>query len=193
MKILTFTKLKDSLDKLFKEKKTKWLVIVGIAGIVLIMLGDFLGSPSKKTPSSSELQFDNDAYNIQYVEKLQKDLTEFISKIEGVGAVEVLVTLETGVQYVYATNTKSSDDSSYTSDDKQSQKWSQESNIIIVDGAGGKEPLVLKRIEPVVQGVVVVCGGADNIKVKEAVIEAVTTLCGIGSNRVSVTKMAIQA
>jgi stage III sporulation protein AG len=137
MKILTFTKLKDSIDKLFKEKKTKWLVIVGIAGIVLIMLGDFLGGSPKKALSSSELQFDNDAYNAQYVEKLQKDLTEFISKIEGVGAVEVLVTLETGVQYVYAANTKTSDDSSYTSDNKQSQKSSQESNIIIVDSGDG--------------------------------------------------------
>jgi stage III sporulation protein AG len=40
-----------------------------------------------------------------------------------------------------------------------------------------------------VQGVVVVCEGAGDIFVRQAVIDAVTTLCGIPANRVSVAKM----
>ena len=178
---MTFGKLKDSFDKLFKDKKMKLLVIAGIIGILLLFVGDLFGTGnSNKTKSMPD--FDNDAYNEQFIKRMQQDLYNVISRIEGVGEVEIVVTLETGVQYEYATNSK-------TSTDGSSQKSSSEYTIITVDGQNGKEPLVLRRIEPTVKGVVVVCEGADNIYVKQAIIDIVTTLCGISANRVSVAKL----
>jgi stage III sporulation protein AG len=161
---------------------------VGLIGILLIFAGEMLNFDANKKSNNSP-SVDENTYNEQYVQKLQADLTSFISKIEGVGQVEVLVTLETGVQYVYATNQKSTGDSAQKSEEDYSQKTSSETSVILMDGENGKEPLVLKRIEPVVQGVVVVCQGADNINVKQMVIETVSTLCGIKTNRVSVAKM----
>lgn len=187
MKILNTGNWKKTFDKLFKDKKTRLLVIVGIAGILLIFISDLFTSPT--TTKSDAPSFDNTTYNEQYVQKLQDDLTALISKIDGVGQVEVLVTLETGVQYVYATDYKKTDDSSQSSTDAHSQKSSSESSIIIIEGQNGKEPIVLKRIEPTVQGVVVVCQGAGDVRVQQAVTDAVTTVCGIKTNRVSVAKM----
>ena len=40
-----------------------------------------------------------------------------------------------------------------------------------------------------VQGVVIVCEGGGSARVREDVTEAVSVLCGIGANRISVTKM----
>jgi hypothetical protein len=180
MKIMTLGGFKDSFKKLFKDRKSKMLVMAGIAGILLLFVGDIFGSGAGKTQSIPE--FDNDAYNAQFVEKTMQDLYGVISKIEGVGEVEIAVTLETGVQYEYAANSK-------TTSDGTSQKSSSEHTLITVDGKNGKEPIVLKRIEPTIKGVVVVCTGADNIYVKQAVIDIATTLCGISANRVSVAKL----
>lgn len=188
MKIMTFGKFKDSFNKVFKDKKTKILAIVGVAGILLLFMGDLFGTGTKNPPASLA-GFDNEAYNEQFLQKMHADLTSVISKIEGVGQVEVVVTLETGVQYVYATNNKSASDGTYKSEDEYSTRDSNESSLIIIDGQNGKEPVVLKRIEPTIQGVVVVCEGADNVYVKQAVLNTVTTLCGVTANRVSIAKL----
>jgi len=54
---------------------------------------------------------------------------------------------------------------------------------------GRREALVLTRRPPRVQGVVIVCEGADNILVQEKLISVVTTALGIPSTRVSVVKI----
>lgn len=186
MKTMTFGKLKESFDKLFKDKKTKWIVLAGIVGMVLILLSEVFSGPTASNATMDTPTFDNEAYNEAYIQKMQVDLVALISKIQGVGQVDVLVTLETGVQYVYATDNKTTQDSS-----EKANKSTEESSLIVIEGKNGKEPVVLKRIEPTIQGVLVVCQGAGNIEVKQAVIDAVTTLCGIKSNRVSVAKMTV--
>lgn len=174
--------LKEIFDKAFKDKKMRLIAVVAAAGVALLLLGNlFTGSGT--TQKSDAPLFDNDAYNAEFISNRQQELQRLISAIDGVGRVQIEVSLATGVQYVYATNDKSSTDSN-------GDRSSSESTIITVDGANGKEPVVLKRIEPTIQGVVVVCDGADNIFVKQAIIEAVTRLCGITVNRVSVAKMA---
>lgn len=175
-------KFKETFEKIFKDKKMRLIALAAVAGVALLLLGNvFTGSGSQKTTNTP--LFDNDAYNMQFIQNRQQELQRMIQVIDGVGRVQVEVSLETGVRYVYATNDKSSSDGN-------AGKSSNESTIIVVDGQNGKEPIVLMRIEPTIQGVVVVCDGADNVFVKQAIIEAVTRLCGISANRVSVAKMA---
>ena len=49
--------------------------------------------------------------------------------------------------------------------------------------------LLLKEITPTVAGVVVVCSGADDVNVRQRVVDVVTTALGTSSNRVCVTLM----
>lgn len=161
------------------------------AGVLLIALSGLGDGKSKAAKDEVNATFSDEAlnrYNAQFVADVEAKLTAFISQINGVGNASVLVTLETGVQYVYATEQKSSDDSSFSDGRSESTKTSSESSLIIIDGGSGETPVLLKRIEPTILGVVVVCDGADNSQVRESVTEAVKTLCGVGSNRVSVTK-----
>ena len=123
------------------------------------------------------------AYNAAYVQQTQEKLAAFLAKIDGAGSCDVLVTLESGVQYVYATEEKQQSDVA-----EKDAKNSSESSVTVIDAGDGEAPILLKRIEPTILGVVVVCDGAGDPSVREAVIETVTTLCGIGANRVSVTK-----
>jgi len=188
MKILTFGKVKDDVTRFVKEKRTALLVAAGIAGILLLLVSDLAGGKEEKSAGAAA-SFDNDAYNAQFVAQLETDLKNLLLSVEGTGDVEVKVTLETGVRYVLAKNEKTSSDVSQKSEWEYSEQLQSQSDIIIIDGKDGEEPIILQRVEPVVQGVVVVCEGASDIFVKQSVVEIVTTLCGVSANRVSVVQM----
>ena len=47
----------------------------------------------------------------------------------------------------------------------------------------------VKRVLPVFRGAVVLCDGADDASVRLSVTQAVSTVCGIGADKVTVLKM----
>ena len=55
---------------------------------------------------------------------------------------------------------------------------------------GKKEALVLTQLEPKIQGVVIVCEGAGNIRVEADLTNVVTTALNIPSTRVCVVKIS---
>ncbi|MFQ7243101.1 MAG: hypothetical protein ACLRO1_11965, partial [Agathobaculum sp.] len=61
---------------------------------------------------------------------------------------------------------------------------------VIADGSRGEKPVTVKSLLPTFRGAVVLCDGADNAQVRLAVTQAVSTVCGIGSDKVTVLKMA---
>lgn len=102
-----------------------------------------------------------------------------------------MVTLENGVEYVYATqdkiNTNRVEDTNGDSN-KVSQKDDSEKSIIVVDTDQGRQGLLVTEIQPTVKGVVVVCQGGDNAAVSQRIVDAITTALNISSKRVCVTK-----
>ena len=93
-----------------------------------------------------------------------------------------MLTLESTGEAVYASDTRESANSG--------QSTSREQNITVVSDSGyGQRPVTVKELYPTFRGAVVLCEGADNIHVRCAVVEAVSTLCGIGADKVAVLKM----
>ncbi|MCI8496908.1 MAG: stage III sporulation protein AG [Clostridiales bacterium] len=182
-----------SVKKLFSgklkgEKGRKLLVIAGIAGIALILLSDFWPSGGGTQTAAAQ-----ETTNAEYAEQLEQKLSVLIGNISGVGKSEIMVTLENGVEYVYANEErKTTDKTEDISDSTQRVQQSNdvEQNVITVDDAsGGKKALVRTQIEPQVKGVVVVCEGGDQELVQQRVTNAVTTALNITSRRVCVTKL----
>ena len=67
---------------------------------------------------------------------------------------------------------------------------SRESDVSVVsNGSYGETPVTVKRVLPVFRGAVVLCDGADDASVRLSVTQAVSTVCGIGADKVTVLKM----
>ena len=170
------------------EKGVRLVLILGLAGMALILLSEFWpGGETEKAPEGAAVQVD-------YAAQLEEKLTRLVTSIEGVGKAQVLVTLENGVEYVYASEEKKNTDVThdYSGQEvtKLHEKDNSESNYILVDGSGGKEALIRTQKEPKVKGVVVVCEGAGKAEVEEQVIRAVTTALNLSSVQVCVSQMA---
>ena len=67
-----------------------------------------------------------------------------------------------------------------------------EQTYILIDGAGGEQPLVTAELEPQVKGVVVVCEGGDQPDVVGKVVDAVKVALDISSTRISVSKLTVK-
>lgn len=183
---------KKMFDKLFAKKSfSKWILIFGIIGMALIFLSSFWPESQTNTEQTADVA----ASDVEtYTQQLETKVTNLVSQIDGVGNCSVMITLENGVENVYANSEKNSNDSTddYNGDGNQktTERKDSEQNIVVVDGSDGKEALMVTQKEPTVKGVVVVCDGADNPVVVQRVTDAVTTALNVKSNRVSVVKAA---
>ena len=167
-------------------KGVKLAVAIGVLGMVLILLSEWLPSGTKETAAEVP-QKTTEGYRAETEARLETLLTG----MQGVGSCQVYVTLENGVEYVYAKEQKENSDYSENKNEgseKVSKSDNTQENIIIIDKNGEKTGLVLTEIQPQVKGVVVVCDGGDNAAVTERVVAAVTTALNISSRRVCVTK-----
>jgi len=191
-------KLSGEVSRLLSgDVKLKLIVLLGLLGMAIILISQFIdhGGNARSDPpliaNSAELTTD------EYIQALEARLQSLISEIDGVGRSRVMVTLESGVQYVYAQEQRRSTDSTRESGEDLAVggrfSESVEQRFILVDTEfGRREALVLTRLPPRVQGVVIVCEGADNIHVEQKLISVVTTALGIPSTRVSVVKIAFE-
>lgn len=160
-------------------KRYKFVVLVLLLGIALLLL------PSKSkvstdtttnTPPSQST--DDEAYRLALEERLSAVLTE----TTGAGRVLVLLTLRTGTQTVFQTDTSITTDAA--------ERSSEERKTVILSRGSAYDEAAASTVEyPQFQGAVVVCEGADDPAVKLGVVNAVSALTGLSSNRITVLKM----
>lgn len=184
-------KANDMVSK-FKQmdvkKKIQYLIAILI---VIVILAIYFASAGKEQPII-ETQEPSLAAAGQNEDSLEQKLKNILSRIEGAGEVEVMITYETGTEIVPAisvdtqttTKTDTRDNGTSTTDSQNTQ-----SEIVTINGSGGSSALVLKEKSPIVKGVIVVAKGADDITVKLNLLKAVQTILNVGSHQVDVYKM----
>ena len=107
---------------------------------------------------------------------MEERLEHILSQIAGAGTVQVLLTEEAGRQTLYQTDIQS-DDSRRTED-----------TVLVEDAARTEAGLVRQTLEPIYRGAVVLCDGADQSGVRLAIVNAVSSVTGLGADRICVLK-----
>ena len=163
--------------------KYRALLVVLLAGVLLLASGGWLGSgrrdPVQETAPAAA---DEEGFSLSAFEE---NLNQKLAAIEGVGRVGLMLSLDQTEEAVYAVNTRRTD--------SEAGGQSYESDLTVVsDGSYGETPVTVKNLLPTFRGAVVLCDGADNAEVRLAVTQAVTTVCGIGADKVTVLKMAAE-
>lgn len=176
------------IKKLYKKmlsSKYIYVILIGFVGIFLI----FISTIKKKEPHQ-KTKVENKSFqnSEEYTKHLETKLNNIISKIKGVGRSQVLVTLENGVENIYANSEKTATNSNENLSGKMSTRNDSQKDIAMVDTKEGKQALVVTQKEPKIKGVLVVCDGADNSLVVEQVYDAISKPLNIKRNRLSVVK-----
>lgn len=159
-------------------KKYRYPLLILALGVILMLLPT--GGNKREESGASETAreeisadpFDLDAFTAR-TEKI-------LSGISGVGRVQVLLTLETdGVQ------TYLSDETS-RQEGEESQRQSQ---TVLVQQGSDEAAVSVSRQFPDFRGAVVVCQGAQDPKVTLGIKEAISSLTGLGMDKITVLKM----
>ena len=106
-----------------------------------------------------------------------EELVKILSQIKGAGKVSVMLTVKTGESVLYQT------------DEDVSGGSIRQDTVIITDGDRVQSGLVQKVVAPEYRGAIVVCEGADKPEVRLHIIEAVASVTGLGTDKISVLKM----
>ena len=165
---------------LSKEQRYKLVIFIGLLGIALIFISDIISDPDKDTSSdivTVQSTEDPDKYSADIENRLEKVL----ATVSGVGQCDVMVTVSSTTEYIYAENVTGSTDNN-GEDNEQSYK----KEIVFIEQNGEKEALVRKTVRPQISGVMIVCEGGGDVKVKERIIRAVSTLLGVSSDKICV-------
>lgn len=154
----------------------KYVLIAIAAGLVLLL---WPSGGSKEEPSSvGGPAAAGETFDLA---ELEEKLAKTLSQIEGAGKVTVTLTLKSGMEQVLA-----SDRSTSVSERGSSV---EEETVLINSGSGqGQSVVLLTQRWPTFQGALVVCEGGDDAAIRLLMTQAVSSLTGIGSDRITVCK-----
>ena len=136
-----------------------------VLGIGLMLL------PNQKTEMSAPMAVKTDA------EDFSADLEQILTQIYGVGRVKVMLTQAEGEITVYQEDIDRSSDSV------------REDTVLVSGDTRQEMGLVRQVIPPKYLGAVIVCQGGDRASVQLSVVEAVSAVTGLTTDRITVLKM----
>ena len=145
--------------------KYKYLALILLVGIGLMLIPSRSGS--EETPAQTP-QHTVEATDIA------DQLEGILSNIKGAGRVQVMLTVKSGEQTIYQTDTPATD---------------RQDTVIITDDNRAQNGLVQQVISPTYRGAIVLCQGADSASVCLAIKEAVSKVTGLDTSQISVLKM----
>ena len=168
----------EQLTHIPKQKLIKTLVIV----LLISALGIFISESFSKKNEKDNAQENKSDSSFDYELNLEKKLDKILSQIDGIGKVKVMVTLDSSAENIYSSDKENSTQNSGTTVSSSEKK-----KYLIVDN-DGEEPVLEKELKPIIRGVIVVCEGADNVEVREAVTQSINAGLGVPLSNISVVR-----
>lgn len=173
---LNFSELTSKLQPM--AQKYKYVLLIFLVGIIMLCLGSPRDAP-KQDDNNTNIENTTSTFDLSsFEDSLEKQL----SSINGAGEVSLLLSIEGTEETVYASNIRES-----TSGD--SNNIYEKDLSVLSDSSYGEEPVKVKSISPTFRGAVVLCEGAADVSVKYSITEAVSAVCGLSMDKISVLQM----
>ena len=175
--------MNEKVKKIIQNPKL--LIILGICGIVLIFLSSLFSGNDTNTENSptSSVAYTAEQYN----KMLEDDIKSIVTSITGDKNPTVVITLESGIRYSYASADETDTSSSTGSVTDQSSESKKQSYITVKNADGGEQALIVTEIMPEVRGVAIICVGGNTEATAEKIKNAVTSALNITSKRVYIS------
>lgn len=202
---------KDKLNKIIERDKEEgnnkkkienlvFFVVVLIITIVIINViwnDKNISKDTKEVDNNKKLatvnQVQTQTEQVSQEQTLSQKLESILSKIQGVGDVNVFINYSESSEVVamYNENSKSSttEETDTSGGIRKVQETDSQKDIIYQENNGTKTPMTKKVIEPKIEGAIITAKGANNIDVKTNIIQAVEAATGLATHKIQVFEM----
>lgn len=148
----------------------RYALLVLVLGAVLLMI------PEENQETQNEQS--NEVQTAEITEtELEQKLERVLCQVEGAGRVKVILTIAQDAETVYQT------------DISESVEGDSDTKTVLADRGSAAEPISVTVFSPVYQGALVVAEGGDCASVRLDIMEAVASLTGLGTDKITVIKM----
>lgn len=162
--------------------KYKYVLIVLLAGVVCLA---WPSGDRGAAPAAESITPDPEVSQRQELAQLQQEMEDILGKMQGVGELRLMLTLDRGTSKTLAQDAGLS----YKGQPAAPEDYSRSASTVVLSRSGsGESVVVLHETCPQFRGALVVCQGGGDPAVRLAVIEAVSALTGLGSDKISVVK-----
>ena len=169
------------------------ILIITIVAINIIWNGDSKSSESTNNTSTKQLASNN--VNTTDINtdiettsnnNLKESLEEILTKIKGVGDVQVFINYSESNEIIpmYNENSKVSntEENDTSGGARKIQETDVQKEIIYQEDNGEKTPITQKVVQPKVEGAIVTAKGASDATVKTSIIQAVEAVTGLATH-----------
>lgn len=186
-----------------KWKKDQWLVVF-LIGVLLLVIAiptnnnkETAKNTEEKTGSGSKIAssvIQDEAANSDYEESLETRLEAILRKIEGVGAVQVMITLKDGGEAIVEKDKETSYQILEQGSEGSSETTQHQSSEVTIyeNQTDDASPFISKENAPQVEGVLVVAQGGNNAQTAQNISEAIQALFDIEVHKIKIVKMNMQ-
>lgn len=184
-----------------RVKTLRWLLLIGLFGVLIMIIQSMMDvqplepmDPEQASMEKEQVSQQKDPTGASAFRQIEAEiegrLKEILEKIVGVGAVEILVSVESTEEIIVYQNETSSEQITNETDRNGAKRHitnvTKSGEIMLYEASGGERPIIVKTIKPEIRGVVVVARGAENKTVNQLLTEAVTRGLDLAPYRVSV-------
>jgi stage III sporulation protein AG len=192
-----YKKLIEKINKSLSKNNLYNILIVFLVGILVLIVTNFYNTKDSATSTTANAKADDVLVTEEYVNNTEtsrkNELKGMLTKMKGVGQVEVMIAFEGGEELVPAVNindginkTNEADNQGGKRENEQTNKGSQ---IVMSTKDGNSTPVILKKYNPKIIGVMIVAEGAQDKQLQLDIKNAVGNLFGIQTNKVNVYPM----
>ena len=181
----------------FGKQRKKEQLLTAVLVVVILLLAFWPSAADheeqeKQQTEEVQTQVQAEETNADERKKLEDDLKRILLQVDGVGEVDVAVTMEsTGRKLVekdVPLSESSVDETGNGTNSKKESKNSEEATVYLENADGTKAPYVVEETMPVVRGVLVVAQGADDPQVVAEIKEAAMALFHLEAHKIKVMK-----
>lgn len=154
--------MNELIKKWLPEVKKYWFIPA------MVVLGVILMTQNLQQPEAVPVSAS--VGDQQFIEETESRVAEMLKNVEGAGECKVTITLASGGKKEYV----------------------REDNevLVITDKDGNQSAVVARENAPEIAGVTIISKGAGSVTVRNNIIESVSTVLGIGTNKVCVVSMS---
>lgn len=166
----------------FNQKlgKLRYPILILLLGLIFLLIPG--KEKGKQSDTGEQLRNQKQSFTDLCLE--ERRLSELLSRVKGAGKVEVILSLANGGETTYQS------DSAYTQQSGEHGQSSREEQTVLYHAdSNTQSPLIRQETAPTYKGALILCQGADDPAVKLALVQAISSLTGLGSDRIAVIKM----
>lgn len=173
----------------FRKKPVSIWLLLGLIGfgVVLLTGGNPRQDYAKEFTGHPQVETGDPLPNTESdEERLEKELTETLMKITGVGEVRVDINLKAGNRKIWERQTRTSKRVNQDQGIVNTEESVNDELVFAKDREGRDLPVLKEELAPEIEGVVVVATGAGDSYLRKLLTDTVTTILGLSGHRVLV-------